>query len=128
MQKYSRQKCEELYDALNRKHFIEGGVLNDMGLLLDTVEQVGLDRAACEEFLLSSTGEREVLETVDRVQALGIHSIPTLVLDGGKYVLNGAADSAEVSRALRRIVLEKKRSDAPHSEPSSVFQQGLTFW
>lgn len=98
-----------------------------MGMLLDAAEEVGLDRAGCEEFLQSSAGEREVLETVERVQALGIHSIPTLVLDGGKYVIDGAADSGTVSNALRRIVMEKKRSGSAVSEPSTVFQRGLTF-
>lgn len=38
---YSHAKCEQLYDVLNRKHFIEGGVLNDIKCLLDAAAEVG---------------------------------------------------------------------------------------
>ena len=30
------EKCEELYAVLNRRHFIEAGILNDLDLLLDS--------------------------------------------------------------------------------------------
>lgn len=104
-QKYSVTKAEQLYSVLNRKHFIEGGVLNDRNLLLEAVHEVGgIDISDCEQFLASNRGSAEVLQTVDAVQRLGIHSIPTLLIDGGQYILNGAVTADEIVRVLRSLL------------------------
>ena len=55
------EKCEELYAVLNRRHFIEAGILNDLDLLLDSCEEIGLDRAICEKFLVSDEYKEDVL-------------------------------------------------------------------
>ena len=135
LQKYSREKSEELYDVLNRKHFIEGGVLNDLKLLLDAVDEVGLSREECSAFLCSHSGEREVIETVNRVHSLGIHSIPCLIIDGGRDVIDGAADTETVLFALRRVIADKTSSVEAGNEkslsstkhPPYIFQQDLVF-
>ncbi len=94
---------EKVYDLLNHKHFIEAGILNDMSLLLDACEQAGLQRQECARFLSSEEGAQEILHTVDLVNSYGIHSIPTLVVDG-KYMVNGASPADEVAETLRRVV------------------------
>lgn len=101
--KYSFDKSEALYAVLNRKHFIEGGILNDMNLLLDSVDEVGLNREECEQFLKSDVGVDSVLRTVDEVQKLGIHSIPTLVVDG-QYTVGGTAPIEEIFEVLKMVV------------------------
>jgi predicted DsbA family dithiol-disulfide isomerase len=127
-QKYSRETSERLYDVLNRRHFIEGAVLNDISFLLDAATEVGVARAECEAFLRSREGEREVLQTVARVQEMGVNSIPTLVVDGGKYVLEGASHSSSVLETLRRVVADKKlQKDKAGTEAPSVFQKSLMF-
>ena len=125
---------EQLYDVLNRKHFTEGAVLNDIAMLLDAAAEVGVQRSECEVFLRGNMGVREVLETVARVHDLGIESIPCLVIDGGKKVLQGAAHSNAVLDALRRVVAEKNATcelcavdvDIKSCAPS-VFQDNLKF-
>jgi predicted DsbA family dithiol-disulfide isomerase len=91
---YSFQHSEKLYDVLNRKHFIEGGVLNDDKLLLDSCAEAGMNRDDCATYLSSDAGTSSILEAYDAVQGLGIHSIPTLVVDG-RFLVDGTASGAE---------------------------------
>ena len=97
---------EALYAIFNRKHFMEAGVLNDRELLAASLSEVGLEGAALHSALTFLDGERgtdTVLAHWDRVQALGIYSIPTLVVDG-KYQTSGAGRSNEVLALLERAV------------------------
>ena len=43
---------------------------------------------------------------------LGIHSIPTLLVDGGRFVVGGAARASEVEQALRRVIAEEEEARA----------------
>mmetsp|Transcript_6323 Transcript_6323/g.8173 ORF Transcript_6323/g.8173 Transcript_6323/m.8173 type:complete len:172 (-) Transcript_6323:138-653(-) len=99
---FSLDKSEELYAALNYKHFSHGGILNDMNLLLDCIHEVGIDSNEAKIFLDSTKGENEILNTVDLVHQYGINSIPTLIIDG-QYILNGATHTNEICQALRSI-------------------------
>jgi predicted DsbA family dithiol-disulfide isomerase len=94
-----------LYDVLNRKHFTEQGILNDMTLLLEAAGEVGCDVHACRLFLESREGEEEILSTYHRVtEECGINSIPTLIVDGGKYVISGAVHANTIADTLRAVV------------------------
>lgn len=104
-QKHNFETSEQLYDILNRKHFIEGGVLNDMALLLEACDEAGVDKDECRDFLLTDKGSAHIMNAVDIVHSLGIHSIPTLIVDG-QHVVNGAARAGEVAQTLRRVVAE----------------------
>jgi predicted DsbA family dithiol-disulfide isomerase len=53
-------------------------------------------------FLASPEGEAEVMAAYAKTSDLGIHSIPTLVLDG-RFVVNGAAKAGEIEEALRSL-------------------------
>ena len=96
---------EELYDELNHRHFTQGAILNDMDMLLDCAETIlgppGRDQ--CETFLGLDTGVDAVLQTVSNVHQMGIHSIPTLVVDGGAIVISGAERAEGVAHALRQV-------------------------
>lgn len=125
-QNYSREKCEQLYDILNRKHFIEGGILNSLTLLLDSAEEVGIDRDTCEAFLASDCGVSEVSTAVDIIHRLGINSIPTLIIDG-KVIVSGAQNSQHITEILNRVIEEKICASAEkRSEPRYIFQDILT--
>lgn len=95
-----------LYDILNRKHFIEGGILNDFSLLLSAVDEVGgLDRHSIELYLQSNEGINQILDMVDIVHSYGIHGIPVLVINGGQAIISGAAHADEVLIKLREVRL-----------------------
>ena len=76
--RYGWEKCEELYGVLNRRHFIESGVLNDIGLLLDSCDEVGLNREMCENFLISNEYEKEVLQLYGELRLFLISAIVIL--------------------------------------------------
>jgi predicted DsbA family dithiol-disulfide isomerase len=95
--------AEELYSVLNRKHFIEGGVLNDRSLLLSAIDEIGLERQKYEDFLSSDEGTQEILEMVDLVHSYGIHSIPVLIINGGQEIVQGAAVTEDIVRKLREV-------------------------
>lgn len=110
--KYSFEMSEKLYSVLNRKHFTEGGILNDLNMLLDSVEEIGLGadgRAECEQFLRSTIGVEAIFRTVDEIHSLGIHSIPTAVVDG-QYLIGGTAPIEEIYSLLKHVVSKGKPS------------------
>jgi predicted DsbA family dithiol-disulfide isomerase len=73
---------------------------------------VGLDPTAAAAFLASGVGHREVQAMYRRVTAAGVNSIPTFVVDGGKFVVSGAAKAAELEECLRAIEVEVRRVGA----------------
>jgi predicted DsbA family dithiol-disulfide isomerase len=65
-------KSEQLYEVLNRKHFTEGCLLNDMSVLVSALEEIGgVDVSRCEAFLQTRDGVEAVLRTVDLVHSMG---------------------------------------------------------
>jgi hypothetical protein len=53
----------------------------------------------------------------------GVHSIPTLVVDGGAFVLDGAARAEEILATLRQIT----GSSDTYSPRSRVFKESMSF-
>lgn len=104
--RFGLSKSEELYAVFNRKHFTEGGVLNDTNMLIDSLKEVGLEGSDFEEAVTflhdKNRGTKEVLELYERVQSMGIYSIPTLIVDG-QYLINGAARANEVLDCLKKV-------------------------
>jgi predicted DsbA family dithiol-disulfide isomerase len=106
--RHGADAAERFYAAINRRHFLEAGVLNDDGLLTASLAEAGLADGALTEavsYLHSDEGAAEVLATYDRVQAMGIHSIPTLVVDA-KHTVSGAARMDEILSVLERVLAE----------------------
>ena len=68
--------------------------------------EVGLDGEAADAFLESGEGHREVKAMYQKVLAAGVQSIPTFVVDGGNFVINGAAKANELEECLRAIEKE----------------------
>jgi len=93
---------EQLYDHLNHLHFIEGRKLNDVQLLSEAAEVVGVDRADAADFLSKGTGADIIKKVVDAVHAMNIHSIPTWIIDG-RYLLSGACPAQDLIDVFREI-------------------------
>ena len=95
------EAAELAYAHLHTGHFVEGELLNDVALLTQAAVAAGADAAATESFLHSTEHEATILMLVAQVHALGIHSIPTLCING-EPTLSGAAGAAEVLQAFRQ--------------------------
>mmetsp|Transcript_60905 Transcript_60905/g.83636 ORF Transcript_60905/g.83636 Transcript_60905/m.83636 type:complete len:211 (-) Transcript_60905:522-1154(-) len=109
-QHYGGSTAEKLFSGLGRRHFIEGGALNDVNVMLAAAAEAEVDVTTARTFLESNLGEDEVLTTVERVHRLGIDSIPTLVVDGGAVILSGANSADEIETALRSITRNRQPS------------------
>eukprot|EP00039_Didymoeca_costata_P026241 m.15400 g.15400 ORF g.15400 m.15400 type:complete len:183 (+) comp5382_c0_seq2:250-798(+) len=85
-QQYSQIESEKLYAVLNRLHFTQGAVLNDKNVLLAAVAEVFGKEASmvqdCARLLTTDAGKKETLSVSEQVTATGIHSIPTLIING----------------------------------------------
>ena len=102
-QKHGSAVAESLYDQLNTRHFLQGGVLNDKTLLQESVAALGLGQEHTAELLAfvadDEWGKEETLYLYEQTQRLGIDSIPTLVIDG-QYLVSGAAGAVEIQEAI----------------------------
>lgn len=67
--------------------------------------EVGLDAAKAREVLASDRHADEVRTIEHRWQRLGIHSVPTMLIDG-KYMLQGGHPPEVIEQALREIAAE----------------------
>jgi predicted DsbA family dithiol-disulfide isomerase len=115
---------ELTYDRLNQYHFVDGHSLNDVAQLASVVaseletlhaHQPQLFESAegkvkappttaeIVQFLQGNEGRKEILAAMRLLQHMGIHGIPTFILEGGETILQGAVDAAELVRAFRRI-------------------------
>jgi len=102
---------DTVVDALFRRYFEAGQDISDPGVLVDTAEAAGLERAVIER-LLAGDADRETLAEEDRAaREMGITGVPTFVING-RYVLQGAQDSATWANVIREIgaALEAERS------------------
>jgi predicted DsbA family dithiol-disulfide isomerase len=117
--KYGLSVSEWIYDRLNQYHFVDGHSLNDVERLASVVavelqtwwtqrplEHAGVPPATAAEilqFLRGNEGRKEIGTAVSLLQQMGIHGIPTFILEGGETVLQGAVDASELVSTFRRI-------------------------
>jgi len=80
--------------ALFDLNFKQGRNLSDHGALLETVEQVGLDRAAAKEILEQSLYSDEVRAEIAWAHNQGFHSVPTFIFKGEHIVPGGQSKEA----------------------------------
>mmetsp|Transcript_507 Transcript_507/g.1660 ORF Transcript_507/g.1660 Transcript_507/m.1660 type:complete len:229 (-) Transcript_507:230-916(-) len=96
--------AERLYSELNRRHFELGQKLNDAAMLAEAAEASGAvgSAAEAEAFLASGEGGETIERTLDLLRNLGVHSIPTTVVEG-EAVVSGAARADELEAVFRRV-------------------------
>jgi predicted DsbA family dithiol-disulfide isomerase len=107
---YGLAVSEAAYDRLNVYYFVEGHALNDRPRLASVIVELlsGLvtDNVPTEQhildFLNGDEGRAEILEALDTLDRLGVHSIPQFIVEG-KTVIDGAARSDTFVRIFREI-------------------------
>jgi len=95
---------EAIHDALYRAYFVSGLNLAEPDVLLDVVNELGLDRGAAQDVI----SERSFSDRVDldwqRARELGVTGVPTFVV--GRHGVVGA----QPYDILERLVLEAPKS------------------
>ncbi len=91
-----------LKKAMLRAYFTEGAVMTDHDVLANLASEVGLDRAAATEVLVSDRYAEDVRAARDEAHRNGIGAVPTFIVDG-EYMLQGALETEAWARALPRL-------------------------
>ena len=98
-------EAEELHDALNRAHFIDGRALNDAEMLASLASRhAGADAREVRSLLASDDGRAEIEACQELLRRYGISSIPKFVVNG-THLIDGAApaeDHVALFRAIER--------------------------
>jgi predicted DsbA family dithiol-disulfide isomerase len=77
------------HDAMFRAYWQEARHIDQMDVLLDVAESVGLEREAFTAALDTPAYLHQVLADITQAQALGLQGVPAMIF-GGKYLVSGA--------------------------------------
>jgi predicted DsbA family dithiol-disulfide isomerase len=91
--------------ALLRAYHGEGRSMEDRAVLLDAVEAAGLDRTQAQQVLESDRFAQEVREREAHWQQLGIHAVPSVVING-RHLIQGGQPPEVFEQALRQIAAQ----------------------
>jgi predicted DsbA family dithiol-disulfide isomerase len=94
-----------LKKALLQAYHGQGRSPQDVEVLLDAVRQAGLDPARAREILQGDEYAREVRESEQRFQELGIHAVPSVIINDS-HLIQGGQPPEMFEQALRRIAAE----------------------
>jgi len=95
----------DLKMALLRAYHGEGRDPSSRDMLLDVAAAVGLDRTRAAAVLDGDDYAAEVRAAERHWQQLGIHSVPSVVVDG-RHLIQGGQPPEVFERALRQIAAE----------------------
>lgn len=98
-------KQHALKRGLFTAYFTEGRNPSDREVLVDVVEEAGLDPAAAREVLESGRYAAEVRERQQFYNRLGIRAVPSVIIND-KYLIQGGQPVEVFEQSLRKIALE----------------------
>jgi len=101
-QEISLTSQSQLKLALMQAYEGEGRNHSDPQVLLEVVEQCGLDKARAQTILASDLYVNEVRELEQQWQSAGINAVPSIVMNK-KHLLQGAQPIALIAQALRDV-------------------------
>ena len=94
-----------LKKALLRAYFGQGRGLADAQVLLQAVQEAGLDAAAARDILQGDRYAAEVREQEAFYTSQGIHAVPSVIVND-RHLIQGGQPPEVFARALRQIAAE----------------------
>ena len=98
-------KQVELKQALLQAYHGEGKATSDRDVLVEAAESVGLGGAEARSVLQGDDYANEVREEEEKYQAMGIHSVPSIIFNN-RYLLTGAQPVDAFEKAIQQILAE----------------------
>jgi predicted DsbA family dithiol-disulfide isomerase len=92
----------KLKKALLQAYQGRGEVIESHDVLLDIVQQIGMDVSAAKAVLQSQTYAQEVREKENFYTSAGIHSVPAVIIND-KHLISGGQPAEVFANALRQI-------------------------
>lgn len=93
---------DTMKERLLKAYFHDGLNIGDPDVLADCAAEVGVDRDAAYEFLVSGIGTDEVRAELDVAGDNGITAVPTYVING-RWAIPGAQDPETFAQVLRKM-------------------------
>jgi predicted DsbA family dithiol-disulfide isomerase len=103
----SQNKQTELKLALFDLYFKHSGNPSDHQQLLNTAENIGLDRSQAEKVLQSDEFAQDVRQEQAVNQQMGITSVPAFIINK-KYLISGGQPPDTFERALKEIATKEE--------------------
>lgn len=98
-------KQQEVAQELFKVHFVDGDNVDDIDVLVNIADRVGLDPAAARESLESDAFTNDVQRDIVEARQLGIQGVPFFVFDR-KYAINGAQQEEVFSSTIEKAFTE----------------------
>lgn len=99
-------KPAEASERLLKAYFIEAQEIGRHEVLLNIIEEIGLDRTQAAEVLSSNAFEKEVKQDIEEGMSLGVQGVPFFVINR-KYAISGAQPTEAFTEALRKVAEEE---------------------
>ncbi|MBK9243282.1 MAG: DsbA family oxidoreductase [Burkholderiales bacterium] len=96
------QRRLALKHALLAAYHVRGENPGSLEVLLQAAAKAGLDVVQARQFLLDGAGADEVRAGVRHWQALGIRSVPSIIING-RHLIQGGQSVEVFERALREV-------------------------
>ena len=95
----------ELKHALLKAYHGEGRNPGSSHVLMDCAREAGLDAAEAHAVIESGRYAQDVRAQIAHFQSLGIHSVPSVIVDG-RHLIQGGQPPEVFEQALRQIAAE----------------------
>jgi predicted DsbA family dithiol-disulfide isomerase len=92
--------------ALFSAYFQHGKDVSDETVLLDIAESVGLDRAACEQWLADEALSQQVRGEQAYWRSENISGVPAIIFDG-KYMVPGAQSADTFAQVIGKVLARR---------------------
>jgi predicted DsbA family dithiol-disulfide isomerase len=100
------EKQTALKLALFSAYFQQGKDVSDKSVLLDIAESVGLDRAACAEWLTDEALSQQVRGEEAYWRNENISGVPAIIFDG-KYMIPGAQSAETFAQVIGKVLAKR---------------------
>jgi predicted DsbA family dithiol-disulfide isomerase len=97
--------------ALFSAYFQQGKDVSDEAVLLDIAENMGLDRAACEEWLADEALSQQVRGEQAYWRGENISGVPAIIFDG-KYMVPGAQSAEVFAQVIGKVLAKREPASA----------------
>lgn len=98
-------KGEAFSEAMMEAYFIDAKKINDVNVLADIAEKVGLPREAAIAVAGNADFEQEVNQDIQEAMQIGVKGVPFFVLNR-KYAISGAQPQELFEDTLRKVAEE----------------------
>lgn len=102
-------KQTELKLVLFHAYFTQGLDVSDQTVLLNAIEEVGLNKAEAKAALDDETYKKAVLEEESTYKHMGISSVPSFIIND-KYLLSGGQPVESFKQALAEIAEKEQQA------------------